>query len=1071
MQVTTVLFTYNFYNENMKKLLNIIYSTKATLWFLLIMAVAMASATFVEDKYNTETAYKYIYGAKWFELIMLLLVVNFIGNIHRYNLLSKKKFTGFLFHAAFIIMIIGAGITRYFGFEGLMHINEGQSSNTIVMPINVLKIITIDKGEEKRLDVPIDYRDTAKLGFYRIIDTKDDGNLKISYKKFIPNPVLGLVENIDGGVDAVKLNVFDNGKETDVYIANKEVTSTTSYILSYNNELGVADIKVIEKDGRYFVHASIPLKTFTIPNMIESILKVDTIVELNSMVQFSTLDNAFKFIFNGAYKKAKQQIVSGTPSENSMNALMVNVSFKNKDYEVPVFINSDGIAEYQNAKIDGISLLIGYGEKEIKLPFSVQLNDFILERYPGSSNPSSYASEVTVIDKRESSSFNFKIYMNHILDHDGYRFFQSSYDRDEKGTVLSVNHDFWGTWITYLGYFLLAIGFIFTLFNKNSRFQILGKSIREIRKIRMHHSFVLLFIIGFSSAIYSQELVLKPVDKLHAEKLGQLISQTFDGRSEPVHTLAYDAMHKISRKDKFYFAGKGEMDAMQVFLDMIINPQFWKNQKVIYVKQETVAKLLGVQGKYAAYTDLVDKNGIPKLKQQTEDAFIKKPQDQNVFDKEVIKVSERLEIFMMLSQGTLLKIFPEPIANSTVWISWENPQAQVLIEDKMNFASEIKIPQLNYNNIMGAYLNAVYNATSSGNYEVADKVLDYIENIQRHSAIANLIPSKEQVKFEIYYNKANIFITLKNIYGILAIVLLILAYLENFMKKKNKLVTGFLNFFLVLLVAAFIYHTYGMALRWYLSGHAPWSNGYEALLLVGWAGILAGFTFIKYSKIPLAATALLAFFTLMTASHSSYDPQITNLQPVLKSYWLVIHVATLTISYGFLGLAFILGIFTLSLYLFKNHKNYLRFNLLIKELTNINEMNVIIGLMLATIGTFLGGIWANESWGRYWGWDAKETWALIITMVYSIVVHLRLVHKLRGDYFFTVGAVLGFSSVLMTFIGVNYYLSKGMHSYGSGDTPMFPFWAWMLILSVIALIVVAGIKEKALRHKEEKSED
>jgi hypothetical protein len=127
--------------------------------------------------------------------------------------------------------------------------------------------------------------------------------------------------------------------------------------------------------------------------------------------------------------------------------------------------------------------------------------------------------------------------------------------------------------------------------------------------------------------------------------------------------------------------------------------------------------------------------------------------------------------------------------------------------------------------------------------------------------------------------------------------------------------------------------------------------------------------------------------------------------------------------------------------------------------------------MLATIGTFLGGIWANESWGRYWGWDAKETWALIITMVYSIVVHLRLVHKLRGDYFFTVGAVLGFSSVLMTFIGVNYYLSKGMHSYGSGDTPMFPFWAWMLILSVIALIVVAGIKEKALRHKEEKSED
>jgi len=130
-------------------------------------------------------------------------------------------------------------------------------------------------------------------------------------------------------------------------------------------------------------------------------------------------------------------------------------------------------------------------------------------------------------------------------------------------------------------------------------------------------------------------------------------------------------------------------------------------------------------------------------------------------------------------------------------------------------------------------------------------------------------------------------------------------------------------------------------------------------------------------------------------------------------------------------------------------------------------MNVTIGLMLATIGTFLGGIWANESWGRYWGWDAKETWALIITMVYSIVVHLRLVDKLRGDYLFTVGSVIGFSSVLMTFIGVNYYLSKGMHSYGSGETPMFPIWAWILILSIIALIIAAGMNEKKIRKIEE----
>jgi cytochrome c-type biogenesis protein CcsB len=251
-----------------------------------------------------------------------------------------------------------------------------------------------------------------------------------------------------------------------------------------------------------------------------------------------------------------------------------------------------------------------------------------------------------------------------------------------------------------------------------------------------------------------------------------------------------------------------------------------------------------------------------------------------------------------------------------------------------------------------------------------------------------------------------------------------------------------------------------MILRWYLTGHAPWSNGYESLILVAWGGLLAGFSFVRYSKITLAATALLAFFTLMTASHSSYDPQLTNLQPVLKSYWLIIHVATLTISYGFLGLGFILGMMNVFLTLFKTVKNRLQLDLLISELTSINEMNLIIGLVLATVGTFLGGVWANESWGRYWGWDAKETWALIIVIAYTLVLHLRFIPRLKSAFVFNVASVIAFGSVIMTFIGVNYYLSKGMHSYAAGDTPAFPLWGWITILSVIALMIFAGLRQR-----------
>ena len=245
---------------------------------------------------------------------------------------------------------------------------------------------------------------------------------------------------------------------------------------------------------------------------------------------------------------------------------------------------------------------------------------------------------------------------------------------------------------------------------------------------------------------------------------------------------------------------------------------------------------------------------------------------------------------------------------------------------------------------------------------------------------------------------------------------------ESFLYKP---VNFFLWILIGLLVVVFGMHTYSLIIRWIITGHAPWSNGFEALTFIAWGGVLAGFLFIRSSKITLAGTSLLAFFTLMTAGHSSFDPQLTDLQPVLKSYWLVIHVACITISYGFLGLGFILGLINTINYLFlkKGNKNL---KMIITELTHVNEMTLTIGLALATIGTFLGGIWANESWGRYWGWDAKETWALVIVLTYAIILHFRLIPGLKSKFTFNVASVLAFSSVLMTFIGVNYYLSLSL---------------------------------------------
>ena len=234
---------------------------------------------------------------------------------------------------------------------------------------------------------------------------------------------------------------------------------------------------------------------------------------------------------------------------------------------------------------------------------------------------------------------------------------------------------------------------------------------------------------------------------------------------------------------------------------------------------------------------------------------------------------------------------------------------------------------------------------------------------------------------------------------------------------------------------------------------------------MAWGGVLAGFSVIKYSKITLASTALLAFFILLTAGHSYYDPQLTNLNPVLKSYWLIIHVAIITIGYGFLALSFLLALITISIQLFRSRKKHELFTLIIQELTLINEKLVTIGMLLTAIGTFIGCIWANESWGTYWSWNAKQTWSLIIVLIYGVVLHFKYIPKMRSTLAFNIGAMISFGSVLMTFIGVNYYFTTGLHSYATDDPPIFPVWAWVSIISLLIIIVSAIIKENYWERK------
>ncbi len=1049
----------------MMKIKEILFSQKLTLILISVFAFAIGTATFIEQNRDIDTAKMLIYNARWMEILLFLLVINLIGVVFKRKLYRKEKITIFLFHLGFIVMIIGAGITRYIGYEGTMYIREGESSDLIFSNDNYL--IINSTGGDIIEDFKIDKKHLSNKPFNFKVDIDNGKSLNIKYKDYIINASEEIIEHRSGGKDMLEIRVASEQGNIDGIVEEGQIKKigslTFGFQLEENDEIvninRINDKLLLMVPDNFFLTDNEGIQTDS--------LSSDSVYELIPNQIYS--GNGYLFMLVNHYKNAQIQIVSGKEDGRNPNVLIAEVNYKNKNYSINVFGGDGYIAAPEDYTFNDLTLKIGFGNKPIKLPFSIRLDDFVLERYPGSNSPSSYESEVVLIDDENHIRENHKIFMNNILDYKGFRFFQSSYDPDEKGTILSVSHDRLGTFITYFSYILLLSGFISTFFNKHSRFNFLRKRLIKSSSISKSIIASILLLTGITVSSYAQPVAMhKPVEKEHAENFGHLIVQTFDGRFQPVHTLAFDVIHKLYKRNSITVEGKGTLTGMQLYLDLIIDSEFWKNQKIIYIKDESLQNILGVNEKYASFYDFFDHKGDYKLADYSENAYMKSKAEQSELDREVMKVNERLNILLMTFNGSMLKLFPEPNSDNHKWLSIEDSAAYKPLKGGIGAINEdLQLKVLSYSTILQLYFQRLIEAVNTGNYTQADRVLAYIKSIQRQVGSSEFLPSEEKINMEVHYNKAQIFVLLKYFYMILSILMIIMAFTVHLRTKKSKILNYFLYFLIGLLAGAFLYHTYGLVLRWYLSGHAPWSNGYEALVFVAGGGLLAGFIFMRYSKITLAATALLAFFIMLTAGFSSYDPQLTNLQPVLKSYWLIIHVAVIVISYGFLGLGFVLGLMNLFLYLFKNSKNAERLDLTIKDLTNINEMNLIIGIVMATIGTFLGAVWANESWGRYWGWDSKETWALIILMVYVFVLHIRLIPALNKSIIFNTASIIAFGSVIMTFFGVNYYFSKGLHSYASGSGSIFPLWAWIVIFGLIILITAASYNQKKFMEKPE----
>jgi cytochrome c-type biogenesis protein CcsB len=486
-------------------------------------------------------------------------------------------------------------------------------------------------------------------------------------------------------------------------------------------------------------------------------------------------------------------------------------------------------------------------------------------------------------------------------------------------------------------------------------------------------------------------------------------------------------------------------------LSIIGNPADWQYINFIKVSHPEVKKIAGIKPnqKYAPFGYFFDSSseGVSyKLMNFVEEANKKKPSDRNKFDKDILKVDERVNIMYNLFQGSYISIYPDRHDDKNH--KWYTPSEAMQIFQKED-SDFVRMTITNY-------FNQIDIALKSGDWSEADKALDFIKSYQEKAG-KDVIPSQSKINLEVLYNKYKIFLNLLFVYLLLGFTLLIFEFINIATQKQRfMLIIKLLSFGLIL---GFLAHTFGLATRGYIAGRAPWSDGYESMIYIGWATMLAGLIFSRRTPIVLSASAILTAIIMFVAHLSWLDPQISNLVPVLKSYWLTIHVSVITASYGFFGLSALLGFLNLILMITKRYTKQPQICIPIANLSNINELSLTIGLFLLTIGTFLGGVWANESWGRYWSWDPKETWSLATILVYAFVLHLRYVPKFKFNYFVLNSAsILSFYSVIMTYFGVNYLLS-GMHSYAKGDGGEIPNFIYYSLIVVFGVMFVANKKK------------
>ena len=483
------------------------------------------------------------------------------------------------------------------------------------------------------------------------------------------------------------------------------------------------------------------------------------------------------------------------------------------------------------------------------------------------------------------------------------------------------------------------------------------------------------------------------------------------GRIKPYDSFAREALQLIYGKSTYN--GK---PASHIVMTWLLAPEVWEEKKLVRLDHEGLKDVLKLPRaeKYFTPQDLMTNPRLDLAMRELQ-SMRQNNQKLDPYFQAVSRLENQLLTFHALRAGALRVVPPK---EGSTWVSLGELDGGI----KESFITLTKgfaayLAEESPKNVSNTSKEKKQQSLTQFNAQVADfRTRARAEN-------PPLYPSDAHLTAEVHYNELHPFRISYSLY-LLAAILGVIAFFTRWKWARLSMWGA--------AVLGFLLHTYGFYLRVSLTGRPPVSNMYETVIWVAWGVIFFAFIFeaLKRRIYFLTAGAITGVVCMVIADNSPaiLDASLQPLEPVLRSnMWLIIHVMTIVLSYAPLFFAFALGVFGLSLILKGESENSER----VRQVTQACYRNIQIGVVLLAAGTILGGIWADYSWGRFWGWDPKETWAFIAVMGYLAVLHARLGGLLK-NFGLLAFAVVAFNLVVMAWYGVNYILGAGLHSYGFG---------------------------------------